>query len=345
MTERAKIIKLLLDSMRMRIARRATDDIDILGIPDICGEVLNCIGSIEYEHETLSGPFAVKVVSKSAASSDSIFIPATLADFISTHTNDVSNVIVVNYQGHFIGTEKKVLLTAGDVSEYSESNGLVFFVSARQISAVVSGRTVDHIPNASSYKPTLTVRGDEMAIDEWKKILKKYEMEIKGQKRFFYWATPKTKGLLLDAPEKLFRKDLAKFIEENTLDCGVDEEAYNDNSTDRVDIRVTTSLDNNVYYFELKCLGECESGTVNAEDHAQSGLVQVNIYVINDPKSKEGILVVFDGRAMQADIKWPDAIVKKLDKRVKLPPTVMRLDRHSASEKSKAEIKELKKKN
>jgi hypothetical protein len=325
----------------MKICRRGSDDIDVIEVPFLCRRLIECLGAVDYDFENVTHPVHLRVERGSGSTSESIF--DSLQDFLNYYCNDLSNLIVINYKGHFIKTENEYFESHAEVSEHSADNGgLSFFIKNRSIHTIVAGVCVDFVPNASVYKPACSLRGDELNIDEWKKLLAKFEEEIKGQKLFFYWAAPKSRGLLVDSPEKIFRKHLANYLQTNTANCIVDEEAYNDRGTDRTDVRVITALQQDVYYFELKCLGKCESGTKYEENHAHEGLVQTSVYVDNDRKSILGVLVVFDGRSEINPIIWPNEIVSKLSSKVAFPPAVMLLEKDSASTKAKAGVKRIK---
>ncbi len=339
MTERERILALSNKEMSIKICKRSAE-IDVLSVPALCRKLLNSIGGIAFDFEKVGFPFAFKI--SKATGTNFVLDPTTLADFLTGNCSLSNNLIEIDYQGNLIAVHNESFLDYTHAVEHSEQGkSLMFFISGRQIHAIVCGICVDYVPNASVYKPSTAVNGTELHIDEWVKILSRYETEIKGQKRFFYWAPPKDKGLLMDSPEKLFRKDFAKFIEENTIGCWVDEEAYNDSTENRVDVRTITQLDQNVYYFELKCLGTCVGGTPYKEDHAIEGLHQINTYVVNDPKSVVGVLVVFDARNGDSDIKWPEKIIKALDPRVSRPPRHVKLDPTSASNAAKKAVKKV----
>lgn len=341
-TERDKILRSIGNEMIGRINRRGRD-VDVIGVPGLCRAILNCIGSIDYDFESIDIPFAFKISIVDYSSSESILTPSTLPEFIRKNCNASTNVIEIDYSGRFFKMNSEYFDSKIAAVEFSEKNNdFIFFIYGRQIEVIVNGIAVDHVANASSFRINHPLTGFELNIDEWEKILINYEQQLKSQKRFFYWATPKTEMKLLDSPEKHFRKDLAKFIEENTFGCFVDEEAYNDNGDNRVDIRTITALELKVYYFELKCLGQCISGTSYGNDHAHQGLVQTNTYVADDENSVLGVLVIFDGRRNKTVLTWPDKIKKILSSKVHFPPKEIKLETESASSNAKKIVKSIK---
>jgi len=339
-TERDNIIHILHKSMTMKVLERS-DDVDIIETPHLCRKLVSCIGHIDYDFQSINHPFVFKISIVPSSVKTFVLDAASLAQFLRDNCTPNSNIVEIDYFGHFISLGSEYVSSLTEANRYSEKNSdFIFYVYGRQIHVIINGVGVDYVPNASSRQPIAL--GTEFHIDEWIKLIERYKIELKAQKRLSYWATPKPQMKLMDSPEALFRKDLANFIEQHTIGCIVDQEAFS--GDDRTDIRVITREERGIYFFELKCLGVCKSGTTYGDDHAHEALVQINIYIKKEPTSVSGIVVIFDGRQKKTTIQWPKEIVAQLDDKVQRPPTEIHLETESASTTAKKTVASLKKK-
>lgn len=341
MDKREQLLETFHKEMIGKIVLAGCADVDNIAVPNLCRLLINCIGHYDYDFQQLNFPFVLFCTAPDATGVQ-ILAHDALTGFVKSHAKASSNVFEIDYEGRFKRQVNKYIGDQPESQAFSKKNvGITFVIFGRGIDLYIDGIYVDNIPNASIHYRGFGFSGTELHIDEWKKILARYEKEIKAQKRFDYWASPKSQRLLKNRPEPLFQKDLAKFIEIQTKGCIVDREASV--GDDRSDIKVTTVPGQDVYYFELKCLGRSEPNTDLTDDHANAGLHQTHVYVTRDERSVMGVLVVFDGREDGKSIRWLPKITSKLDGKVWMPPIQIILDHESASVAGKRIVQEAKK--
>ena len=130
------------------------------------------------------------------------------------------------------------------------------------------------------------------------KILNDHKVaRLNSEKGLHYWKD-KPHRILRAKPEpteELFRHDLFWWLNQYVIDrikIIADPVGQGQNKTD---ILVITA--DGPFVIEVKWLGKNESGTTYHGKDVNSGLIQVGLYLKNDPELAWGYLVVYDGRS------------------------------------------------
>jgi hypothetical protein len=136
---------------------------------------------------------------------------------------------------------------------------------------------------------------------------------------------------------------LAYFLNENIADACVDAECYSGWTNDRTDIRIVQYEDEKIYIVEVKWLGKSisygHSIVEYKDDRADVGIVQLNDYLQAEPRAICGVLVIYDARKGDIEIKWSQKISR--DTRI-VTPMRFYLISESASERAKRIVAESK---
>ncbi len=125
------------------------------------------------------------------------------------------------------------------------------------------------------------------------------------------------------------------------LDAIVDSEVTLGGTSNRTDIRLLVFDTQERYIIEIKCLGRsCKKSEELSDDWANHGILQLKEYLEEEPDSKVGLLVLYDGREEDKEIKWIDE--KHWHNKTDPDPMRFYLISKSASKIAKEELKKLK---
>lgn len=311
-------------------------------------KLLKLLSSEKYQLNIRYSPVIIALDIKSQGAGKNIFDSDFFVEFFQNGDVKVNNLILVDLNGNLVGNinpENYIIRNIEELNDSFPSSDLLFyFIENNSVDIVKDLKVIKVIADIFSTNQSRAFK-NKLPISEYRTLITKHHLDVlKGQKCLFYWSN-KSNRVLIDAPEKSFRKSLAVFLDDIVCDGKVDEESLNDNTDDRTDIRVTEMISENNYIIEVKWIGKCNSHSnydaAKAHDRANEGIIQLENYVKTDPKCIKGVLVIYDARIKQEDIKWnpaPEKWNKVLDKL----PFVLYLDSESASLKAKTAVKNIK---
>ena len=277
-----------------------------------------------------------------------IFDKGVLASKIKEGLLDENNVVLSNPNGDVIsiikGTYINNYVEASNFSD--EQSRLVFFIKYMGVHLFINGKTIHYIANIMRPSREGVDTPEILPAREYRKLITNhYDRHVyKEAGSFKYWRK-KPERILIDNPEIQFNKNLYSYLDLNVVDGHVDRGATISGSEDRTDIRIITYESGEIYIMEIKCLGKTKSSSSEKSDAwANTGLVQLNIYLNDEKYAKEGVLVLYDGRKNDRDIKlnwnsdakWHSGLDKK--------PMRFYLESESASVKAKRIYSKMKKK-
>jgi hypothetical protein len=231
-----------------------------------------------------------------------------------------------------------------DVSDSSKLNEFLYiFVRGNELKIIHKQILIKDIPDYFSVDRVGHIKA-MLPIQEYNKLLDRhYQTEIKGERGLEYWKN-KSNYQLIAAPENKFRRKLANFLENNLTGAFIDQEAPNNNSSDRNDIRVLTLPSHQVYIIEIKWVGKSEGNDYDGKEahkKANEGYQQLNLYIDDEPKCVKGVLLIYDARKNPEPIKWihNDTNWHPL---ISNPAVLLHLDPTSSSTKAKEIVKSAK---
>jgi len=311
-------------------------------------KLLKLLRSDKYQLNIRYSPIIIALDVINQGTGINIFESDFFTDFFKNGDVKINNLILVDLDGNLVDNVKSDNYTIKNIEELNDnfpsSDLLYYFIENNSFDILKDSKVIKVITDIFSTNQTRSFK-NKLPISEYRTLITKHHLDVlKGQKCLIYWSN-KSKRVLINAPEKSFRKSLAVFLEDIVCDGKVDEESLNDNTDDRTDIRVIEMVSENIYIIEVKWIGKCDSHSnydaEKAHDRANEGILQLESYVKSDPKCIKGVLVIYDARIKQEDIKWnpsPDRWNKVLDKL----PFVLYLDSESASSKAKTVVKKIK---
>jgi len=211
-----------------------------------------------------------------------------------------------------------------------------------------NGKALYYIANIIQSNREGVVTSGSLPAKEYKRLIVNHHDEVVyKEKGLKYWAN-KSNRILVNNPEVHFHKPLRWFLGQKVINGKVDSGATISGTDDRTDIRIIEFDTGNIYIIEIKCLGKTEkSSREKSDDWANTGLVQLNLYLNGEKFAKEGLLVLYDGRKDKQNVKfnWSNSI--KWHFGLDRSPLQFYLESKSASVKAKkiyAKVKREKKK-
>lgn len=308
-----------------------------------------CLMSSGYYDHSEMGPILLVLDTANEGRGSDILYPENMAQYLKSGLSKKCNVIYLHYDGRKIDKhDRKDLLieNPADAWQFSSDNRMsVFFILKNELSIFSQGKYVECIPNIYSHNKTKKISDASLPASEYRKLLNAhYNGRICRDIVVNIWQN-KAKRLLVASPERIFGRDLAYFLDENIADACVDAECYSAWTNDRTDIRIVRYEDEKIYIIEVKWLGKSKSYgcsiTEYKDDRADVGMVQLNDYLRAEPKAICGVLVIYDARKDNIDIKWSQKISR--DARIETPIRFYLIS-ESASERAKRIVREYKSK-
>lgn len=296
-----------------------------------------------YEHCEMS-PILFVLDTASEGTGSDMLSPENMAQFLTSGLSRKCNVIFVDYNGRRIDRDDgKNLLIENPVDACQLSCDRimnVFFVVKNELEIFSQGKYLVCIPNLHSHNKAKKISDASLPANQYRKLLSSHFKErVCKDMRITLWQN-KAKRLLVASPERVFGKDLAYFLDQNVADACVDVECYNAWTNDRTDIRLLRYEDHNIYIIEIKWLGRSmsyeNSITEYKDDRADVGIVQLNDYLQAEPRAILGVLVIYDARKDDIEIKWSKSILR--DARIETPVRFYLIS-ESASERAKRVVK------
>lgn len=323
-----------------------------LDVPKTTGFYLKlekCLMSSEYYVHSQMGPILLVLDTEKEGTGIDMLSPENMGAFLKSGLSRKCNVIFLDYEGRKIDEDDITDLLIENPAEAcqfsSDSRMNVFFVSRNELNIFSHGKYVDCIPNLHSHNKTKKISDASLPISEYRKLIHgHYKERVCKDNIMNFWQNKKVR-FLVAAPEQIFGKDLAYFLDQNVADGHVDIECYNAWTNDRTDIRVLKYEDQRIYIIEVKWLGKSKSYgstiTEYTDDKANEGIVQLNNYLQAEPIAICGVLVIYDARKDDIDIKWNTGIPR--DARIETPMRFYLIS-ESASERAKRVVRKYKSK-
>jgi hypothetical protein len=308
-----------------------------------------CLMSGGYYNYSEMSPILLVLDTANEGTGNDMLSPDNMAQFLKSGLSKKCNVIFLHYDGRKIDRDdRKDLLieNPADACQFSSDSSMnVFFVVNNELNIFSHGKYLDCIPNVHSHNKTKKISDASLPASEYRKLLNAhYKVRVCKDIIMNCWQN-KAKRLLVASPERIFGKDLAYFLDQNIADACVDVECYSAWTNDRTDIRLLRYEDRKIYIIEVKWLGKSISYgcsiTEYKDDRADVGIVQLNDYLGAEPKAICGVLVIYDARKDNIDIKWSEKIPR--DARIETPMRFYLIS-ESASERAKRVVKEYKSK-
>lgn len=334
MNDQNEILKHLQTSLVARLVEKGIGQPISLKI--FWTKALECLRSDAYTLNQNLSPILFAIDNDSDGDGEDMFKEENLkAFFVNGHVKN-SNIIHIGQNHQAIKSKKFQGVIAGntdDVLVLSEKSELLFaFVRANELTVFWKGGQIKIIPDIFSLNPIGLIKGKFPASRYRQLIQMHYDEEVAGERRMIYWKN-KAKWQLISSPEDHFRKRLGGYLNLNISDGHVDEEALNDNTDNRTDIRIILPITKQVYIFEVKWLGKSVGASYDgtrAHTRSMEGIVQLETYVKSDLNCIRGVLVLYDARKDKVEIIWKTS-KDEWDTRIDQSPFFLHLDPTSAS--------------
>ncbi len=182
----------------------------------------------------------------------------------------------------------------------SERNLFAVLVTDTYIYKLLRGNTIDEGDVAGAPKNPLVGSKWHHPMSDFDSLLKDHlENYIKQEQGVSYWSD-KQKRILLsgeNGTEEIFHRALfwwLKHYVSNRLKVYGQPKGLGQYASDIIVVTIE-----GCYLIEIKWLGKNKSGTTCGQDHIDSGLAQVMIYLKGDEDCVSGHLVIYDGRCFE----------------------------------------------
>ncbi|GEM_PF-1847655 len=356
MNEKERIIDLLYNNFYTNLSVNQIEEVDKKSIPVInialtFRKILDLMNSNYYQGIVNSlQPILIVATNLSTEQINILEIDKFRESFIDNGQFEVRNILELGLTGKCLINniiECEFIYDLVEVSKLSILNPLFKFIwiEGNTIYVIQNGVPIHNVPSVLSIERSRDF-SIKIPASNTDVILSRYisyfENETSQEK---FWKA-KGSGYLRDSPEELFADDFYTFMMNNIKSGRIDKESYSKNTSDRTDIRIITSPDENIHIYEVKWIGRTESSSnynlSGAHDRANEGIVQITKY-LTEKKCKKGILVIYDGRLNPEEIKWMER--SKWDVRIHNPPTILELKKLSASKEAEKIVKDKKAEN
>lgn len=333
MNDQEKLLNISHKSTPQKIFK-CNDLIDPIRLTGFYNKLEYCLCSTGYKNNATMGPIVICLNSDISGTDQNMLDHTILGEYLESGKSRVSNVLIVDYDGRLIEIPEQVVIeNPADAAEfYNEDNLTLFFVSGARLDIFYKTKVVTCIPNIFTRNRSVIVSNMTLPISDYQTLIDAHYKKRIDRKRFLGYWKDKNKRYLVAAPEKIFGNDLASYLDDFVSDGHVDSECYNAWTNDRTDIRIIRYEDRHIYIIEVKWLGKSESDkgniTIYDDTKANSGIAQLNVYLKEEVLSVCGILVLYDARDQDVEIKYDSKI--KRDARIK-PPMRFYLISESAS--------------
>ncbi|MEL1254073.1 hypothetical protein AAEO57_09825 [Flavobacterium sp. DGU38] len=351
MNEKERITDLLYSNLYLNLAKNAEgsvidDTFQMIDVALMYRKLFDLLSSEYYQGKVESLNQFVLVMTKSNEESIDILSEKNFdGNFVGNGKHATDNLIELGIKGKlslnnsidcdYISNLAQVSILSTKYSKlrftYIEGDAIFVLVDGRIIHQISSILSLDETRDFSLKIPASDV----------KTIISRYVQYFENETfQDKFWKSKKA-GHLRDSPEILFSDDLYLFMRDRIKAGRVDHESYIKNTSDRTDVRVITSPNENVFIYEVKWIGKT-SGSSNynkngAHDRANEGIVQLTKY-LTEKKCKQGILIIYDGRLEVEEIKWMNE--SSWDVRINKPTTILELRKESASKEAEKIIKQ-----
>ncbi|MDC7994043.1 hypothetical protein [Altibacter sp. HG106] len=307
---------------------------------DLINSILRLIRSTAYQSQIDKFSLFVLAVYDSSSVIEGNGIKLTdifTTTLISDYNLDEANIVEINNKGELIESKKfgrKRILFYDEGFEISTFNKEVkfFIIDGNSLHIFFEGNYVKAIPNIFNQNDW---RGQHhrISIQEVESVLERYRNSFpKDYKPSWYWQNKKDR-ILKKEPEVLLGMFFYQFLDRIISDAKIDGECFNSNTDDKLDVRAVHYETGDLYIFEVKWIGESETGTKyldeKAHERANEGIEQLKIYIDHENDCKVGVLVLYDGRPNDEKINWLDT--EKWDSKIYDPPFRLYMETTSAS--------------
>lgn len=253
---------------------------------------------------------------------------------------------MVSCDGNVIKEDNKFINDPVEATNLSKTkkNKIIIFIHIRQLYFFINAELISFVQDIIDAVRLGQITRESLPAREYRKLIENhYKKKVNGERGFKYWKN-KGKRILFDKPEVVFHKPLWSYLNDYVLNAKVDSEITLNGTSDRTDIRILTFDTKELYIIEIKCLGKGkdEAQKEMSDDWANKGILQLKIYLEEESNSKVGLLVLYDGRKDNKDIKWLDK--KYWHKKTDPNPMRYYLISESASERTARELKKIKNK-
>ena len=272
-----------------------------------------------------------------------LFNKGVLTSKIKEGSLDENNVILCNLVGEIISIIDGIYINnCVEAEEFSrEHKKFVFFINNKEVHIFKDGIALHYILDIVKDIRRGVKAPESLPSREYRKLIgNQYQSMVYKEKGFKYWEK-KADRIFINNPEIHFHKPLWWYLDQYVDDGKVDSGAATAGTDDRTDIRILDLGSGNIYIIEIKCLGTTCS-TQYPDDWANTGLIQLGIYLEDEKDSRTGVLVLYDGRNENKEIKWNTKI--KVHSKIDRNHIRFFLESESASVKAKEIYSALKRK-
>jgi hypothetical protein len=196
---------------------------------------------------------------------------------------------------------------AKDIS--NEKGSVVILIAPPELTVYCKGKLIEYVEDSKLDFISKRSRIETQPMEEYADLLKNHhETEVKYSQVCDHWSK-KTKRILRNKPESIFRKNLWNYLRTHVYPCKSCDPEFELPTSDKVDIRVLN--DNGEYLIEIKWLGrsrrlDSPELTEYDEGRAREGARQTIEYLNIRPGAEKGICVIYDARDKDEEIEWGD---------------------------------------
>ncbi len=343
MNGQIRIAKILHEGLNFKLSQHSlNENVSSIVIAGFCKKVIQLISSGEYQSWTAMTPVIFAVNCNESYKGQNILSPDTFKKFVEKGKHKQHNVINTDFQGNL--SKKEMYLIDSDYPNIKNNEHCgdvslnfphlqLFMLDNNSLSVSIAGRLIKEIPDIYSLSEIRSFKS-RIPISQYDQLIEKYqEYFTKNIKSSLYWHDKK-KSILRAKPEDYFIDNFCNFIERQLSDGRIDSECFNNHTDNRLDVRVQQIPSNELYIFEIKWVGKCNtsSGGYNGREgqiRANSGINQLHTYIAGEPNCIKGILIVYDARTLKDPITWLN--LTDWNSLIHKPPYLISLDSTNAS--------------
>jgi len=339
MIDKNKILKIITSSPILKVLKE-TQKIELIGFYNM----LEALLKMDIPYRELGEKFILCIALTFGDRREwNIFNRGVLASKIKEGLLNENNVILSNPKGNVINVIKGIYINDYvEAEEFSrEHKKFVFFINNKEVHIFKDGIALHYISDIVKDIRRGVKTSESLPSREYRKLIdNQYQSMVYKEKGFKYWEN-KADRIFINNPEIHFHKHLWWYLDQYVDDGKVDSGATTAGTDDRTDIRILHLGSGNIYIIEIKCLGKTCSRQYS-DDRANKGLIQLGIYLEDEKDSRTGVLVLYDGRNENKEIKWNTKI--KVHSKIDRNHMRFFLESESASVKAKEIYSALKRK-
>lgn len=310
MNEEQKLLNIIHKATPLKIwLALANESIEALRLTDFYYKLELCLKSEAYIENIEMGPILICLNQNERGTGKNMLDPEQLGNYLRSGASRRNNVLTVDYEGIQIVNEDLMFGNPADAATHFCTNEIIiFFVSGNRLEIYYKAKIIECIPDIFSHNRAVIISDTTLPVSKYRELIKAHHKNKIHKKNILAYWKNKQKRLLVPAPENIFGKDLAYYLDRYVADGHVDTECYNAWTDDRTDIRILKDIDRSIYIIEVKWLGKSMSHGENITSYdverANAGLVQLNEYLKAEPQSFCAALVIYDARTNDVEIQW-----------------------------------------